>query len=243
MEMAAELWVLSLAAPWWPLESRSPSRLKRMALQGERPGQGQSGDVNLGTKGSQGGRSPNTRHIRNSHAIFFPMGKSETSTQSIHGISELGQTHRKPLQPLWTWVLEAEPTRQGVRVQNRLTGPTAGHVLRGEGHQVFKVVSLRASPYCWGRAGGFLSSWSKRTWGPAFWVRRMEQGRRRQTERQVWKPRSPVPGEPSFTRAGFGDPASGQQGALLIGQPRRARPRNPPHSQAGCSLGHPCSSV
>lgn len=130
MEVAAELWVLSLAAPWWPLES--PSRLKRTASQGEGPGRGQSGTRTLALKVRPGWTFTRHKVHQKWPCHFLSDGKIRNQCPKHTWNIRAGPTHVG-----FTTTVdlgsEAEPTRQAVRVQNRLTGPTAGYVLRSQG--------------------------------------------------------------------------------------------------------------
>lgn len=150
-------------------ESRSPSRLKRMALQGERPGQGQSGTRTLALKVGPGWTFTKHKTHQKQPRHFLSNGKIRNQYPKHTWNIRAGPTH-VGFTTTVDLVLEAEPTRQGVRVQNRLTGPTAGHVLRGEGHQgVQSSVTLELPLHiAGGRAGASFPPWSKRTWGPAF---------------------------------------------------------------------------
>lgn len=167
--MAAELWVLSLAAPWWPLESRSPSRLKRMALQGERPGQGQSGTRTLALKVGPGWTFTKHKAHQKQPRHFLSDGKIRNQypkhTWNIRaGPTHVGFTTTVDLGS------EAEPTRQVVRVQNRLRGPRQAMCLGGAGHQgVQSSVTLELPLHiAGGRAGGFPPSLVQENLGACF---------------------------------------------------------------------------
>ena len=138
MEVAAELWVLSLATPWQPLESRSPSKLKRMALQGERPRRGQSGTrilvlkkkKNLGAKGGVRVDVHQTEGTREMALPFSFQWENQKPVPKAYMDYQSWANTRRFYNHCGRGFRGRTRKTEAVRVQNRRMGPMAIHVLR-----------------------------------------------------------------------------------------------------------------
>ena len=149
MEVAAELWVLSLATPWQPLESRSPSKLKRMALQGERPGRGQSGTRTLVLKEGPGWTFTRQKAHEKWPCRFLSNGRIRNQCPKHTWTIRAGPTHVG-----FTTIVdvgsEVEPARQRrLGFKTDAWGPRQYTCLGGEGRQGLpKQCHCRSSSPC-----------------------------------------------------------------------------------------------